>query len=143
MTALQPLTVVAGLILRDGTLLLARRDDSCDQPGLWELPGGKVEPGETQPQALRRELFEELSLRAHISAFVASQRHVVGAREIVLYGWRVTHFSGEPLLHCHSECLWLSPASALAMPLAPADAPLIQALIAQNARGDNPPVDAP
>ncbi|MBT9433068.1 pyrimidine (deoxy)nucleoside triphosphate diphosphatase [Candidatus Sodalis endolongispinus] len=143
MTALQPLTIVAGLILRNGALLLARRDDSRDQPGLWELPGGKVEPGETQPQALRRELFEELSLRAHIGTFVASQRHVVGTREIVLYGWRVTDFSGESLLHCHSDCLWLSPINALMMPLAPSDAPLIQALIAQNARGDDTLVDAP
>lgn len=143
MTALQPLTVVAGLILRNGDLLLARRDDSRDQPGLWELRGGKVEPGETQPQALRRELFEELSLRAHIGTFVASQRHVVGTREIVLYGWRVTDFSGEPLLHCHSAFLWLSPTNALMMPLAPADAPLIQALIAQNARGGDTLVDAP
>ncbi|CRL45377.1 CTP pyrophosphohydrolase [Sodalis glossinidius str. 'morsitans'] len=110
MSTAQPLSVVAGLILRDGALLLARRGDNRDQPGLWELPGGKVEPGETQPQALRRELFEKLSLNAHIGAFVASQRHIVGVREIVLYGWRVTEFSGEPLLHCHSEYLWLAPA---------------------------------
>lgn len=71
MTALQPLTVVAGLIVRDGALLLARRYDNSDQPGLWELPGGKVEPGETQPQALRRELFKELFLCARIGSFVA------------------------------------------------------------------------
>ncbi|WP_406705138.1 NUDIX domain-containing protein [Sodalis sp.] len=118
-----PLTVVAGLIVRDGALLLARRDERRDQPGLWELPGGKVEPGETQPQALRRELFEELSLH----------RRVLGEREILLYGWRVTHFRGELELHCHSECIWLPPSRALALPLAAADAPLIQALIAQDA----------
>ncbi len=123
MSAMPPLTVVAGLIVRDGALLLARRDERRDQPGLWELPGGKVEPGETQPQALRRELFEELSLH----------RRVLGEREILLYGWRVTHFRGELELHCHSECIWLPPSRALALPLAAADAPLIQALIAQDA----------
>lgn len=133
MSAMQPLTVVAGLIVRDGALLLARRDERRDQPGLWELPGGKVEPGETQPQALRRELFEELSLHARIGSFVALHRRVLGEREILLYGWRVTHFSGELELHCHSECIWLPPSRALALPLASADAPLIQALIAQDA----------
>lgn len=95
MSAMPPLTVVTGLIVHDGALLLARRDERRDQPGLWELPGGKVEPSETQPQALRRELFEELSLHARIGSFVALHRPVLGEREILLYSWRVTHFRGE------------------------------------------------
>lgn len=60
-------------------------------------------------------------------------RRALGEREILLYGWRVTNFSGELELHCHNECIWLPPSRALALPLAEADAPLIQALMAQDA----------
>ena len=57
------LLVVAGALVRDGRLLLARRPDGDPLAGLWELPGGKVEPGETPEAALEREWSEELGVR--------------------------------------------------------------------------------
>ena len=57
-------TVVAAVIRRNGTILACRRRDDQDQPGKWEFPGGKLEPGETPPDALRRELLEELGVQA-------------------------------------------------------------------------------
>lgn len=59
---IKKLDVVAAIIERDGKILLAQRPAHADQAGLWEFAGGKVEPGETQPQALIRELREELGL---------------------------------------------------------------------------------
>lgn len=61
---IKKLDVVAAIIERDGKILLAQRPDHADQAGLWEFAGGKVEPGETQPQALIRELREELGIDA-------------------------------------------------------------------------------
>ena len=52
------LDVVAAIIEQDGKILLAQRPPHADQPGLWEFAGGEVEPGESQPQALIRELQE-------------------------------------------------------------------------------------
>ncbi|HGT4221009.1 TPA: NUDIX domain-containing protein, partial [Klebsiella michiganensis] len=49
---LKTLDVVAAIIERNGQILLAQRPPHADQPGMWELAGGKVEPGETQAQAL-------------------------------------------------------------------------------------------
>ena len=55
--------VVAAIIERDGKILLAQRPTHSDQAGLWEFAGGKVEPDESQRQALVRELREELGIR--------------------------------------------------------------------------------
>lgn len=61
---LKTLDVVCAILERDGKILLAQRPLHADQPGLWELAGGKVEAGETQPEALARELREELGIEA-------------------------------------------------------------------------------
>ena len=74
--------VVAAIIESEGKILLARRPENGDQPGLWEFPGGKVEAGETQPAALARELLEELGITAQIGDYVASHRREVTGRMI-------------------------------------------------------------
>ena len=56
MNMMKTLDVVAAIIERDGKILLAQRPLHADQSGMWELAGGKVEPGENQPEALIREL---------------------------------------------------------------------------------------
>jgi hypothetical protein len=63
-TMLKTLDVVAAIIEKDGKILLAQRPAHADQPGMWEFAGGKVEAGETQPEALIRELREELGIDA-------------------------------------------------------------------------------
>jgi mutator protein MutT len=62
------LTVVAAVIQNSGKILIAQRKATRRHPGKWEFPGGKVEPGETPPAALRRELGEELGIDAEIGA---------------------------------------------------------------------------
>ncbi|WP_058909788.1 pyrimidine (deoxy)nucleoside triphosphate diphosphatase [Entomohabitans teleogrylli] len=129
----QTIDVVAAIIEEQGNLLLARRPAGGDQPGLWEFPGGKVEPGESQPQALARELYEELGIRAHPERYIASHQREVSGRLINLHAWYVREFSGTLQLHCHSEVIWCPPAQIFAWPLAPADVPLLEAFIAQSA----------
>ncbi|CAM3287268.1 CTP pyrophosphohydrolase [Klebsiella spallanzanii] len=130
---LKTIDVVAAIIERNGQILLAKRPPHADQPGMWEFAGGKVEPGETQAQALTRELQEELGIVAQPQCYIASHQREVSARLIHLHAWWVAQFSGEPTAHYHSQLCWCSPQEALTFNLAPADIPLLEAFIAQRA----------
>ena len=125
----QRLEVVAGVIVREGKILLAQRGPHGDQPGLWEFPGGKVDAGESQPAALRRELLEELAIDATVGEWIASESRTVGERQINLHAWQVNEFSGEPTPLCHQAMVWVTPAEAFSFALAPADIPLLEAFL--------------
>jgi len=122
--------VVAAIIEKNGKILLAQRDANSDQAGLWEFPGGKVEEGESQPQALARELDEELGIMASVGNYVASNQWQHNERIIRLHAWRIEAFSGEFQNRCHSDFVWLAPERAFDYALAPADVPLLAAYIA-------------
>lgn len=123
--------VVAGIIEQDGKILLARRDASGDQAGLWEFPGGKVEAGESQPEALVRELQEELAIETEVDVWVACHVLEQPQRIIRLHAWRINGFRGEITLRCHSEIAWVAPLDAFEYSLAPADIPLLEAYCSQ------------
>ncbi|MEG0954430.1 MAG: pyrimidine (deoxy)nucleoside triphosphate diphosphatase [Citrobacter sp.] len=126
---MKTLDVVAAILERDGKILLAQRPAHADQPGMWEFAGGKVEPGESQPQALRRELHEELGIEAIVGQYVASHQREVSGRIIHLHAWHVPDYQGELHAHEHQQLVWCLPEEALTYPLAPADIPLLQAFI--------------
>ncbi len=129
MNMMKTLDVVAAILERDGKILLAQRPAHADQPGKWEFAGGKVEPGESQPQALRRELHEELGIEAIVGQYVASHQREVSGRIIHLHAWHVPDYQGELHAHEHQQLVWCIPEEALTYPLAPADIPLLQAFI--------------
>ncbi|HFZ8995987.1 TPA: pyrimidine (deoxy)nucleoside triphosphate diphosphatase [Citrobacter freundii] len=132
------LDVVAAVIERDGEILLARRPPQADQPGMWEFAGGKVEAGESQPQALVRELREELGIEAVVGKYIASHQREVSGRMIRLHAWHVPAFSGELSAHYHQEMVWCTPEAARYYPLAPADIPLLEAFMAsRDARAED------
>jgi 8-oxo-dGTP diphosphatase len=88
--------VAAGLILREGKILICQR--RADQPMAhkWEFPGGKIEAGETAEQALARELDEELGIRAEVGARVLRLRHTYRSGGAVdLQFFLVREFAGE------------------------------------------------
>lgn len=126
---LKTLDVVAAIIEKNGKILLAQRPDHADQAGMWEFAGGKVEAGETQPEALIRELREELGIEAQPTQYVASHKREVSGRLIHLHAWHVPVFSGELTAHYHSNLVWCTPQEAFAYDLAPADIPLLEAFI--------------
>ncbi|WP_235801338.1 pyrimidine (deoxy)nucleoside triphosphate diphosphatase, partial [Yersinia pekkanenii] len=109
--------VVAAIIERNGKILLAQRDADRDQAGLWEFPGGKVDAGESQPQALIRELAEELNIEAMVARYIATNQWDSEQYTIRLHAWHIDTFSGEPVLHCHSAIVWLVPEDAYHYPL--------------------------
>ena len=67
--------VVAAVVRREGRILITRRKDDAERGGLWEFPGGKVEPGEAEPDALRREIREELGCGLEVKGLLLRHRH--------------------------------------------------------------------
>jgi 8-oxo-dGTP diphosphatase len=88
--------VVAALIVKDGQVLICQRTAQQTMPLKWEFPGGKIEPGEAEEAALRRELDEELGIAAAIGPKVATVRHSYPKGGVVeLNFFVVEEFTGE------------------------------------------------
>jgi len=102
--------VVAGILQRDGKLLIGQRM-ARDRHGLkWEFPGGKVEVGETPKEALQRELREELGVEAIIGPEVARYEHATpGRAPLILLFHKVDAFEGEPQPKTFEQILWEMP----------------------------------
>ncbi|WP_395294536.1 NUDIX domain-containing protein [Kitasatospora hibisci] len=100
--------VVGGALIHGGRVLAARRSAPAELAGRWEFPGGKAEPGETEPQALERELLEELGVRARALQRLPGAWLVRPGLELRL--WAAELISGEPRpLEDHDELRWLGP----------------------------------
>jgi (d)CTP diphosphatase len=110
--------VVAAVIETSQGLLLCRRPEDGSEPGKWELPGGKVEPGETFRHALGRELWEELRLKAEIGGVLAKIR--VGHTELIFLQASLTD-SGAPSLHHFKEVAFVPRAELAKYDLLEAD----------------------
>ncbi|MFB7247073.1 DNA mismatch repair protein MutT [Streptomyces populi] len=104
------IVVVAGALVRDGRLLAARRSAPPDLAGRWELPGGKVEPGETPERALVRELREELGADTQALERVPGEWPLKPGYVLVVWAARLLSGSAEPApLEDHDELRWLTP----------------------------------
>ncbi|MFC0453031.1 (deoxy)nucleoside triphosphate pyrophosphohydrolase [Rhodococcus jostii] len=97
--------VVAAAIIVDGRLLLAQRTRPPELAGLWELPGGKAEAGETAEDALRRELREELGVEVTGGDRIGGDVPLPDGR--VLRAYRVELVSGTPVALDHAELRWV------------------------------------
>lgn len=103
-----PVEVVAALIERDGLFLICQRHSTDSHSLKWEFPGGKVEAGETFPEALARELEEELSIQAVVGREVARHQHQYrGRRPFLLVFLRVETYEGEPRNNVFADIRWV------------------------------------
>ncbi len=127
------LTVVAAALLdSDGRVLVQQRPPGTSMAGLWEFPGGKVEPGELPEAALCRELEEELGIGvdpAHLApATFASEP--LGERHLLLLLYTLRNWSGVPVARHATALRWVAPLDLHDLDMPPADAPLIDLLAA-------------
>lgn len=122
------LQVAAGVIKNQhGQILIALRDASLHQGGLWEFPGGKLEPGESAEQALFRELKEELDITANAATPLITIRHSYPDRHVQLNVFLVENFSGLAK-GCQGQPLkWVAPNELLNFSFPAANQPIITA----------------
>jgi 8-oxo-dGTP diphosphatase len=117
-------TVTAAIIIREGKVLLARRKQGEALAGFWEFPGGKVEPGETPEECLRRELKEELGIAAAVGDMLAESEYQYAAGAVRLLAMETRIVEGELALTVHDRADWVASSDLDCYNLAPADKPI-------------------
>jgi len=124
------LVVAVALVDADGRVLLARRPEGKPMAGLWEFPGGKVDPGERPEAALVRELFEELAIDTTESCLApftfASHAYEDFHLVMPLFVCRV--WKGAVTAREGQELKWVRPNRMADLPMPPADTPLVAML---------------
>ena len=121
--------VAAAVIERpDGTFLLAQRPPGKVYAGYWEFPGGKLEPGEAAPDALARELHEELGIDVERAYPWITREYVYPHGHVRLRFFRVRAWRGEPHPREDQAIAWQAWNGAMAAPMLPANAPVLAAL---------------
>lgn len=122
--------VAVALVDSEGRVLLQQRAPGRQMAGLWEFPGGKVEPGERPEAALSRELKEELGIDADEAdlapATFASAE--LGDRHLLLLLYICRQWRGTPRALDAAALKWVRPDEMPALPMPPADEPLIPLL---------------
>ena len=91
-----PLAVVAGVVARDGRIMLCRRRPEVHNGLKWEFPGGKLEPGEAPEDALRRELREELAIDVRVGRVLDAVLHRYPDRDVLVLFYPCEIVAGEP-----------------------------------------------
>lgn len=127
------ITVVGAVIVKDEKILAAKRGDGMALAGMWEFPGGKIEPGETPEGALQRELEEELRCTASIGDHIETTAHEYEFGVVTLSTYYATLEVGEPLLTEHAEIRWIPPAELMSVEWAPADIPAVERIMQDHA----------
>jgi 8-oxo-dGTP diphosphatase len=128
------IAVVAGALWReDGCWLMHRRPAGKQHGGLWEFPGGKVEPSEMPVESLIRELQEELGITCHMTAcqpvaFAEQPRPAAGPAIVILL-YTITTWDGEPAALEGGAIGWFTPEEVLALDKPPLDVLLAEQLL--------------
>lgn len=124
------LVVACALVDADRRVLIAQRPRDKHMGGLWEFPGGKLEPGETPEAALIRELREELSIetREACLAPLSFASHSYDHMHLLMPLYVCRKWQGTPIPGEHQALKWVRPQALRDYPMPPADEPLIAAL---------------
>lgn len=133
--------VVAALIREQERVLLTQRKPGRHLGLSWEFPGGKVEPGESDSEALARELREELGLGVRVGSLCFETRHTYGSREMHLLVYRCRILEGEPQALDVNAFEWVPESRILEREFLPADMPLVRGIAAGLVAREGPEED--
>ena len=120
--------VAAGLVIRDGQLLITRRPAGSHLGGLWEFPGGKRQPHETFGQCLVRELREELGIEVRVGRLIERVTHAYPRQTVHLEFYRCRWMRHEPQALGCPEFKWITEAELEDYEFPEADARLVRRL---------------
>lgn len=121
------IAVVAAVIARDGRYLVTRRQQGVHLAGLWEFPGGKIDPDETHANALRREIREELDADVEVGTLILETTHSYDDRTITLFFY-ACELRGTPRPLLGQEMRWVGRSELPTLGFPPADDELIRLL---------------
>ena len=124
--------VVGAVIVSGRKILCAQRGPGGHLPGLWEFPGGKIEPNEAPHEALKREIAEELKCRVRVGQRITTTQHEYDFAVVSLTTFYCKLISGEPQLTEHAAVRWLLPTELEQLAWAPADIPAIDLIRAHS-----------
>ena len=128
---MRPRKLVVAALMRDGTrILMSRRRADQPMPGLWEFPGGKVEPGESPTVALAREVREELGCDVEVGGIHEVVFHAYPEFDLYMLVYAASITRGTPRAIEVAEIVWVESARLPELDLLPADYPLARALAA-------------
>ncbi|GAA2589662.1 NUDIX domain-containing protein [Dactylosporangium fulvum] len=125
---LMPRIIVGAAIISDGRVLACERAQPPEMAGKWEFPGGKVDPGETEEQALVRECQEELGVEIEVGQRVGADISMLNGSAILRVYLATLVNRAQPVPLEHSDLRWLSHDELDSVPWLPADAPIVAAL---------------
>ena len=120
--------VVAAIIRRDSKILITQRPGHVHLAGLWEFPGGKVEPGESLAGALEREISEELGVQIRVNDEFFTIDHDYPTKSVRLHFFNCTILEGEVQPLDVADLRWVTPSDLRTFEFPPADAELISKL---------------
>ena len=115
------INVTAAIIKRNGRVLIAKRSSTSSLPNKWEFPGGKIEPGETPEECLKRELWEEFEINVTVEYFFAESVYTYQHGTIKLIAYKVLTDEDINILNAHDAVQWVPANQLLEYDLAPAD----------------------
>lgn len=121
------ITVVAAVIEEGDSFLVTHRQAGVHLEGMWEFPGGKIDPAETHADALKREIREELDVDIEVGDLVFQTSHDYPDITVALFFYRCV-LKGAPRPLLGQEMRWVRPAELLALSFPPADEELIRTL---------------
>ena len=120
--------VVGAAIIRDNHVLAQQRAHPPEVAGLWEFPGGRVEPGESDSTALARECWEELRVTVTVGGRIGPEVLLRPGLSLRLYQAILTPATAEPVAHEHEALRWLTASALDSVPWLPADRALLPAV---------------
>ncbi len=126
--------VCAAAVIRDGRVLVGRRRPGIGDSGMWELPGGKLAPGEDPRACLAREIFEEFGVRAQVGDLFAVTNHRYADRNILLIVYRASIPAGSLSSTDHDRLFWADAGELQGLDFLEADGPVVRQLIEELGR---------